>query len=693
VCVAELAEQYARSFGAGELARVLGLVHDIGKADPKFQDYLDGQGPSIDHKGVGAIVAASCLEPLALIVAGHHGGLREVSELKANWLPARQRAIEEDKALKTIREAFSFIADQPLAHPPYLRSELDAEFFVRMLFSALVDADFLDTERHFNLSSFEAREVNASLEELWARLQENQAQLSGLKSDSVNLLRHEVYMDCLAAADLAPGYFRLTVPTGGGKTRSGMAFSLKHAIKHELERVIFAIPYTSIIEQTADVYRQILGANYVLEHHSAMVPDEQSDEIANGTSWPRLAAENWDAPVVVTTTVQLFESLFSNKTSKCRKLHNLAKSVIVLDEAQTLPTNLLKTILDGLDRLVANYGVTVVLCTATQPAFERTPELSTLPGIREIVTNPKGLFARLRRVEYEWPRVDESWSWARVAEEMLTAEQVLAIVNTKGDALALLDALNDPHALHLSTLLCGEHRREVLNEVKRCLSSGQPCRLVSTQVVEAGVDIDFPLVLRAVGPYDRIIQAAGRCNREGKLGAGRVIVFVPEDGGMPPGAYRTGVDTTLSLMKRPDFDFDDPAFCEEYFALFFQTVDHDHGKIQELRTTLNYPEVAARFKMIDDDSVPVFVSYHGLSGQDKEARDLLTRIESSAEFSRRLMRRAQPYLVNVRRRQLDQYVKDGLAYEVKTGFYVWTGSYSRSRGLIADGINPELLVI
>ncbi len=691
--VADLAEQFAIRFGAGEMAHVVGLLHDIGKANPKFQAYLEGQGPSVDHKGAGAVVAGNCLEPLALIVAGHHGGLRERAELKTSWLPERQRAIEGDEALQYIRRAFSFLADQPVAHPPYLNSELDAEFFLRMLFSALVDADFLDTERHFNLSSCESREVNVSLTQLWERLQENQTKLSGLKSDSVNLVRHEVYKDCVAAADQPPGYFRLTVPTGGGKTRSGMAFALKHAIKRRLERVIFAIPYTSIIEQTADVYRGIFGADYVLEHHSAVIPDPQSEAVANGTSWPRLAAENWDAPVVVTTTVQLFESLFSNKTSRCRKLHNLAKSVIVLDEAQSLPSNLLKTILDGLDHLVADYGVTVVLCTATQPAFEHTPELSALPEVREIISDPKELFARLRRVEYEWPRGDESWSWAQAAEEMRAAEQSLAIVNTKNDALALLTALDDPDALHLSTLLCGAHRREVLNEVKRRLSLGLSCRLVSTQVVEAGVDIDFPLVLRAVAPFDSIIQAAGRCNREGEMRAGRVIVFIPEDGGIPPGAYRTGVDTTRTLMKRPDFNFDDPLSCKNYFTLFLQAIDHDTGRIQALRKSLNYPEVATRFRMIDDDSLPVFVIYRGPSGRDNAADRLLSQIERSAEMSRHLMRRAQPYFVNVRRRQLNQYAAEGLAREAKPGFYVWMGSYNGVRGLTGDMIDPDLLVI
>jgi len=474
-----------------------------------------------------------------------------------------------------------------------------------------------------------------------------------------------------------------------------MAFALNHAIEHDLERIIFAIPYTSIIEQTADIYRGIFGAEAVLEHHSSVTPDDEGDALARGVTWARLAAENWDAPIIVTTTVQLFESLFSNKTSKCRKLHNLARSIIVLDEAQTLPASLLKTILDGLNQLVENYGTSVVLCTATQPAFEFSPELGNLSDIKEIVPDTARLFDALKRVKYESPHNNETWSWPRVAEEMSSAEQALAIVNTKTEALALLAELNEPDTFHLSTLLCGAHRRDVLDEVRSRLSSGEPCRLVSTQVVEAGVDIDFPLVLRAVGPFDRIVQAAGRCNREGRLTSGRVVIFIPDGGGSPPGAYRTGVDTTLSIMNQPSFDFDDPASCENYFKLFFQTVDHDTGRIQELRKSLNYPEVAARFRLIEDDSAPIYVTYRGLDGQLNASDHLLSEIEQSPELPRRLMRKAQPYLVNVRRREVEQYCRDGLAREIKpgSGFYVWMGSYNVVQGLVAASLDPDKLVI
>jgi CRISPR-associated endonuclease/helicase Cas3 len=389
-----------------------------------------------------------------------------------------------------------------------------------------------------------------------------------------------------------------------------MAFALKHALVHGLDRVIVAIPYTSIIEQTADVYRNIFGETSVLEHHSAVITGHDGcDPLSYQDVWSRLASENWDAPIVVTTTVQLFESLFAHRPSACRKLHNIARSVLVLDEVQTLPPQLLTPILDVLQDLVEHYSVSVVLCTATQPALQDGPYLKGLSNIREIVPDPPRYFAALRRVHYTLPAADERWDWERVAVEMRNTAQCLAIVNTKPDALQLLDALNDSTALHRSTLLCGAHRRDVLHEIRRRLDIGEPCRLIATQVVEAGVDLDFPLVLRAIGPLDRIVQAAGRCNREGRLASGRVVVFWPAEGKVPPGAYRTGTDTAISLLSRPQVDLHDPTLYRTYFELLYQAVETDVKGIQNLRQALDYPEVAQRFRLIEDDTAAVVVRY------------------------------------------------------------------------------------
>ena len=696
--VAELAKIFASKFGAGEFGYWAGIWHDLGKLHPDFQAYLANPTPARgpDHKGAGSIVASQICEPLAFLVAGHHGGLPSRADLK-NWLKEKARAPRVVEALQLAQTSFAILKPSPqLALPSHVRTELDAEFFLRMVFSALVDADFLDTERHFNSEKADQRIGAPSLPELWVRFARDQSKLSKNDAGRVNSVRHEVYEACVRAAAQPPGFFRLTVPTGGGKTRSGMAFGLQHALANGLDRVIVAIPYTSIIEQTADVYRGMFGDTAVLEHHSAVVfKEEMSDPVSLNDVWSRLAAENWDAPIVVTTTVQLFESLFGRKTTSCRKLHNITRSVVILDEVQTLPVGLLTPILDALRQLVAHYHVSVVLCTATQPALEDSPYLKGLPDVREITPQPARLFAELGdRVQYQLPHAGETWTWSRVAEETSRAEQVLAVVNTKNDALALLDALQDPVALHLSTLLCGAHRREVLHEVKRRLAEGLPCRLVSTQVVEAGVDLDFPFVLREIGPLDRIVQAAGRCNREGKLTAGRVVVFDPVEGKLPPGVYRAATQTSRNQLLRPGFDFNRPELYLEYFRSLYQVVETDKDRIQELRKTLNYPDVAQRFRMIDDETAAIVVRYRGLDGADDEVDRLLSYVHrQDSKLPRWLLRQLQPYLVNVRTRLIDDYRREGFLNEITSGLWEWLGRYDLVRGLTLANRDAEELVV
>ena len=560
-----------------------------------------------------------------------------------------------------------------------------------MVFSALVDADFLDTEGHFEPEQAAQRGQGVGLGELWRRFEPAQLTLSGWQQGQLNEIRHEIYQACLRAADNPPGLFSLTVPTGGGKTRSGMAFALRHALAHSFDRVIVAIPYTSIIEQTVDVYRGIFGAESVLEHHSAVTPhDDPSDPLSYQEVWARLASQNWDAPIVVTTTVQLFESLFANRPSTCRKLHNIARSVIILDEVQTLPPELLTPILDVLQDLVDHYHVSVLLCTATQPALQDGPYLRGLRDVREIIADPAQYFAALKRVRYELPAPDERWTWERVASEMQSADQGLAIVNTKQDALRLLDALDDPTAFHLSTLLCGAHRRDVLREIRRRLAAGEVCRVVSTQVVEAGVDLDFPLVLRALGPLDRIVQAAGRCNREGRLAAGRVVIFVPEEGALPPGAYKIGTDTALSLLNRPGADLHDPLLYRTYFERLYQAIDLDKKRIQCRREALDYPEVAQRFRLIEDDTAPIVVRPDNYR---HEVDTLLSLLRRAEETPRWLLRRLQPYIVGARTRLIPDYHREGLLNEVAPGVWEWLGQYDAVRGLTVANRDPADLVI
>lgn len=712
--VAGLASENASKFGAGELGRLAGLWHDLGKFNPAFQRYLldchgatlagedAPRGGSVPHAVYGAALAAGSVQALAAVIYGHHAGLPdrdrygealkqpEVRKTYDELLPAARGAVE---GLEFRGDARGLVRDPP-------RNELQAEVLQRMLFSSLVDADFLDTETHFDPDAGRSRGAEASVDEMWAVLRRNQDQLmSGLAGDenAVNGVRREVYESCVVAAGGEQGVFRLAVPTGGGKTRSGLAFALMHASEHALDRVIVAVPYTSIIEQTADVYRGIfsgLGAGAVLEHHSAVRREGKDGERQDEARMrAKLASENWDAPLIVTTTVQLFESLFGNRTSRCRKLHNIARSVIVLDEVQTLPVGLLAPTVNVLAELVRRYGVTVVLCTATQPALdEQSRYLRGFESVRDIVPPGRAAehFRVLRRVEYETPK--ETWSWKEVAERLVKAspqKQALVVLNTRKDALSLLDELGGEPVLHLSTLLCGTHRRDVLAEVRRRLDADEPCLLVATQVVEAGVDLDFPVVFRAMGPLDRIVQAAGRCNREGKMdGRGRVVVFKPEEWRMPRGEYEAGF-REAEMMIGNGANLHDPSIFRDYFRRLYQDVPTDGKDIQKLRKEFDYPEVAARYRLVSENSVAVVVRY-GEDGEEGGKLDrLLKRVRKTGMWGGD-HRRLQPYVVSMFEDEFKK--KREWAEEVAEGVFVWTGGYDGLRGIEQVETDPTALI-
>ncbi len=709
LAVAEMARRFAEPFGGASLAYCAGLLHDTGKSSPDFQAYLrrcyadptfKGRGP--DHKAAGATLAQQQFPPLALLIQGHHGGLKSKTEF-TTWYDERRKVCIEgtddlaiEAAIARMRTIIPNIdSTNTLKAPSFVKSAEVAELFLRMLFSTLVDADYLDTERHGSPHKSAQRRTPMPLTTLLERFEADQQRISGAGTDLVSQARHTFYQNCIAAAEQPPGLFRLAIPTGGGKTRSGMAFALRHAIRHGLRRVVVAVPFISITEQTADVYRQLFRTNdsetaddypVVLEHHSGVDgrAEEGHDEGAND-HWRRLASENWDAPIVVTTTVQLFESLFASSTSRCRKLHRLAQSVIILDEAQALPPHLLKPILSALRELCTNYGATVVISTATQPAFEHIPVFADLPA-HNIVPDVTRWFNALSRVRYEW-RTDTPMSWLAIAEVLRDEQQAMVVLNTKANTLALLDALGDPDALHLSTLLCGAHRRAVIDEVHQRLRGGRACRLISTQVVEAGVDLDFPLVLRALGPLDRIIQAAGRCNREGKRELGRVVVFDPAEGALPQGAYRTATDLTRSMIRGGDLNPDDPATMTSYFRRLFATVTLDREGIEALRKTWNFTEVAKKFRMIDEDTEGVIVPYGDKAAQVR-VQAAISEIRNKSPRARFALRQIQPYVVSVRTAAAKRYRSQGflepLDPDGKLALGIWQGTYDRIRGLIAD---------
>lgn len=682
---------FASKLGAERLGYYAGLWHDLGKYNPEFQKYLiacsqgNKNAKSVPHAVHGAILAAKLIPPIAPLIYGHHGGLPQIQEMSQKRLsdPSHQPIYQAIlKQVETFGIDLNPSSDWQ-AEASRFKDKFHYELFLRLLFSCLVDADFLDTEEHFSPKLTAQRQQPETVQRLWTVLEKHQTDLIAKAPDKlVNRVRAEVYQACSDKAELAPGVFRLAVPTGGGKTLSGLAFALKHADKHQLDRVIIAVPYTSIIEQTVNVYRGIFGEAAVLEHHSAAKTTVDDEDARSTAVQARLATQNWDAPLIVTTTVQLFESLFHNRTSRCRKLHNIVNSVIILDEVQTLPIGLLAPIVNVLQELAARYRVTVVLCTATQPALEgKSPYLDGFEQVEDIIEPPQAQehFRQLSRVNYEIP--DEPWSWAQVVEDIQVHqhEKALLILNTRKDALELLAALPQDELerlFHLSTLLCGAHRRKVLEAVRSRLKQNLSCWLVSTQVVEAGVDLDFPAVYRALGPLDRIVQAAGRCNREGNgVTKGRVVVFQPKEGRIPPGEYETAyVETNNLLRKNPNFD--DPEIFRPYFGNLYQGIDTDKYKVQEAREHFDYPETAQRFKLIPDDTQPVVVVY------DDNARKLIREIERQGLKSRH-HRALQPYLVNLRDREFKQAVE--VRREIAAGIWVWEGGYNEVRGISLGG--------
>jgi CRISPR-associated endonuclease/helicase Cas3 len=690
--VARGTAKFADKLGASKLGHYAGLWHDLGKYNPEFQKYLrncavnNKQAKSVPHAVHGAIVAAELMPPIAPLIYGHHGGLPQIQDMMQKRIsdPSHQPVYQAILVQAEVVSIDLKPSDDWKSEVSNFKDRLHYELFLRLLFSCLVDADFLDTEEHFSPELTKQRVQTETIQNLWNVLKNHQTNLIAKAPDKlVNRVRAEVYQACSDAAELAPGVFRLAVPTGGGKTLSGLSFALKHAAKHEHDRVIVAVPYTSIIEQTVNVYRNIFGEAAVLEHHSAAKSTVDDEDARSTAAQARLATQNWDAPLIVTTTVQLLESLFHNRTSRCRKLHNIVNSVIILDEVQTLPIGLLASIVNVLKELAARYHVTVVLCTATQPALEgNNPYLEGFEQVQDIIEPPQAQehFRQLSRVNYEIP--DEPWSWEQVAEDLQNHEhsQALMILNTRKDALELFAALSldedDERLFHLSTLLCGAHRRQVLAEVRSRLKKNLPCLLVSTQVVEAGVDLDFPAVYRALGPLDRIVQAAGRCNREGNGATkGRVIVFQPQAGRTPPGDYATAVAETANLLRQYP-NFDDPTIFRPYFKNLYQGIDTDKEKVQEARQRLDYPETAKRFKLIPDDTQPVVIEY------DEQAKKLIREIQQIGLRSRH-HRALQPYLVNLREREFKQAVE--VRREIAPGIWVWEGGYDEVRGISLGG--------
>lgn len=736
------------------VVRLAGLWHDLGKRRPGFQVYIRQVG-IVDahieriadrhktHSAAGALWAVQHLEQshgaqgkilgrlLQYVIAGHHAGLDNWEGGQGPGLAAR---LTSEDAQRELSEVLERPEADDILHATLSSIDLHSmaicnehqkltpgrfALWVRMVFSALVDADFLDTEAYMDGRKAEARRGGGDLRPLRNELNAYLAAFGEPKT-AVNRIRAEVLAQCQSKATLPPGVFSLTVPTGGGKTLSSLAFALEHAISHGKRRIVYAIPYTSIIEQTADVFREVfraLGEDTVIEHHSNAESTPEDE-----TTRSRLACENWDAPLIVTTNVQLFESLFARKTSRCRKLHSLVNSVIVLDEAQLLPVEFLQPVVDVLRYLVQDFGVTVLLCTATQPALNTPPSTDPQRGLRralgavsEIIDDVPALYRALERVRVHLPpSLETPRSWPELADEIAGHDAALTIVSRRADAAELyrlIKARTDgARCWHLSALMCAQHRSDTIAEIKsalkarrEALAAGQssaPIHVVSTQLVEAGVDLDFPVVYRALAGLDSIAQAAGRCNREGKLPEpGAVHVFVPPTKA-PPGLLTLARDTCKAVWRGLPAD----PFALPLIDLYFKRLYHDAPSTDKARICdllklepdlkamslpVQFRSAADAFKLIDEkDSATVLVRYSSPNARD-DVDALIGMLERDGP-ARWLMRKLQRNGVTIYQHQVQRLVDMGDIVEVATcpGLYVqregWDGFYDPVMGAKVD---------
>lgn len=670
--VAEMARTFAEVFGGGSMGYAAGLLHDSGKASEGFQRRILHNGPKVEHSAGGAKLLMDTRTVaglfLAYCVAGHHGGL-------PNFGTSADSVDDASLTAKMKREAARGGTCVPIGWKPDVRSLLpgslpvqpigggsggfSAAFLIRMLFSCLVDADFLCTEA-FMRGTPPERSLGRVTRSLLNACEHHVQTHFADPRRPIDRKRCEIREACDRAALLPPGLFTLTVPTGGGKTIASLSFALRHALEHGKDRVIYVIPYTSIIDQTVLVFRGILGNDAVLEHHSNVRYDDDQEDM----SAARLATENWDAPVVVTTNVQFFESLFSCRTSRCRKLHNIANSVIVFDEAQMLPVPFLRPCLWAICELAANYRCSAVLMSATQPTLAEYFPAGF--NAQEICRETESLYDFFRRARLQ--RIG-SLSPADLSARLAQHEQVLCIVNSRKRAQELYRALpEDGGSFHLSTLMPPMLRARVLNDIRRRVQEGLSCRVVSTSLVEAGVDLDFPTVYRQEAGLDSQIQAAGRCNREGKrpLGESLVYVFRFEDEGWSgvPSTMRLPIEVGRMVAESFD-DLASPEAIRAYFTALYQSRGaglDQLGVVTQLeacaRANFPFADLSDAFRLIQNDTKSVFIPL------DDAALSIVKELVQGRR-SRRLMRQAAGYIVQVYRGDWEALLASGLAMPAK----------------------------
>ncbi len=657
------------------MARYTGCLHDLGKYSPEFDRRLHGAHLSVDHATAGAKIAFERWglqgKLMAFCIAGHHAGLANGDGEGDNRRTLRQRlALQFGKDIPNLDEVWrqQIALPEKLPAPPLQADKhhpfFSYAFFTRMLYSCLVDADYLDTEAFY--AGLESKTIQRGdypdlpqLQQQFNRFIDNfrrpitnatQKSEEPQRNAALNRLRSEILDHAVAQAAQTKGLFTLTVPTGGGKTFTSMAFALEHAKRHGMRHVIYVIPFTGIIEQNAAEFRKAfgdLGKDAVLEHHSTF--DDSKLQGEHSKDKLRQASENWDMPVVVTTAVQFFESLFADRSSRCRKLHNISGSVIILDEAQMLPLKLLLPIMQAVKELAQNYHCSVVMCTATQPAIQAEHGFYRgLENTRELAPNPPELFDKLRRttVQHIGTQTD-----AELLEKLAQHRQILIIVNNRRHARSLYDSAKQLDGVsHLTTLMCAKHRSQALETIRGRLKNSEPCRVIATSLIEAGVDVDFPLVMRAEAGLDSVAQAAGRCNREGKRPSENsfVWVFKPEEQWKAPPELGLLSAAMREVVRHHADDLLSPQAIRRYF----QRVYEEKGKELDSRqilaehhkagNTMDFPfqTIAREFRMIETRMQPLIIPF------DAEAEALIDSLHHADQIGG-LLRKLQPYTVQI----------------------------------------------
>ena len=675
-----------------------GIFHDIGKYQNGFQKYLEFGKPKTPHATIGAFIARQLIKhyfPLPFVIKGHHAGLPDKDELSSAFVLIEDDVNSISEVEQQMRVDFpdleKFIS---ISESLVVSDKTQADCITRILFSSLTDADWLDTEHHFKQELTDAR-ISSTLDydNLINALEKK---FLGLPKDGqLNKLRTNARTEIAAYYSLPIGFFSLQLPTGLGKTLTSVYWALLHAKYHKLKRIIIVLPYINIIDQTAKILKGIFGEDVIVEHHSGVAEEDKGnsyDELSirydkNKNLSKRLACENWDAPIIITTSVQFFESLFSNRPFRCRKNHNISESVVIFDEVQTLPKQYSEPIVVMLKNINQLAKTSFLFCTATQPAFVKREEFDGIEFIQPLVEEPEKYFKPTQRVNYKQINKLNEVSLDKLTDNLKKeTESFLVIVNTKSVAVELYKRVSQMKKLdkyyHLSTAMCPHHRKKTIENIITDLQpeSGKHLAVISTQLVEAGVDFDFPCVYRAIAPLDAVIQAAGRCNRNNRLKKGRVILFNLENHKMPDSTYKSAADLALRMIKdNPEILHDANSF-EQYYEEFTNLyVETDKYNITENRKKGNFKTVAENFKLIDPTTSLFIKDY------SDESKELFKEIEKSLFISKEHFRKLQQYSVQVYRSFLMKYSNQ--IENFKDLFYIWYGSYDERTGITPKDIN------